>query len=243
MSINYVELKAGMSTAGFPVSAGAGWTAADAEQYRSYIYLTQNNVPPIIGFYGLAYEGLLPIGSPGTPTGPKVVTALVITGSLAKISGTSSQLVATVTYDDNTTAVVTNTATWVSATPSVATVSSTGLVAALNAGTSAITAQVGTFTSAPSSFVVTALALSSISLAAGATSIVHDTTTTITPTGHYNDGSTHDLTGSVTFTSSSLPTATIVSSTGVLTGVAAGTTNITAANGSITSPPLVITVT
>jgi uncharacterized protein YjdB len=60
-----------------------------------------------------------------------------------------------------------------------------------------------------------------------------------TATGTYSDGSTADLTSQVTWTSSDTSVATI-SEAGLATGIAAGTTEITAALSGVTS--LVITL-
>src|SRR5271157_555660 len=62
-------------------------------------------------------------------------------------------------------------------------------------------------------------------------------------TGTYSNGSTQDLTSGagVTWASSSMGVATITSG-GVATAVAAGTSNITASLGGITSPPAVLSV-
>ena len=73
------------------------------------------------------------------------------------------------------------------------------------------------------------------------------TTAQLTATGNYSNGTTADLTTLVTWTSVAPGTASVGSSTGLVTGVAVGTTNITAAMpslyGTITSPAASITVT
>ena len=57
-----------------------------------------------------------------------------------------------------------------------------------------------------------------------------------TATGTFSDGTTSDISASVTWTSGTTATATI-SATGLATGVAAGTSSITASQGTVTSPP------
>jgi 6-phosphogluconolactonase (cycloisomerase 2 family) len=59
-----------------------------------------------------------------------------------------------------------------------------------------------------------------------------------TATGAYSDGTTSDITATVTWTSGTPATATI-STAGLATGVAAGTTSITATSGTVTSSPAV----
>ena len=64
-------------------------------------------------------------------------------------------------------------------------------------------------------------------------------------TGTYSDSSTKDITTSVAWASSNPSLATIVATTGLATGVAAGTTQITAKQGNVTSSndPLTVTAT
>ena len=57
-----------------------------------------------------------------------------------------------------------------------------------------------------------------------------------TATGTFSDGTTSDISASVTWTSGTTATATI-SATGLATGVAAGTSSITASQGTVTSTP------
>jgi len=81
-------------------------------------------------------------GQSTTPTpAPPAVTAVAITGMLTlPAAGQTSQLVATATFADGTSQVVTNEATWQSLNPTVATVTTTGVVAALTYGTAIVTA-------------------------------------------------------------------------------------------------------
>ncbi len=103
-------------------------------------------------------------------------------------------------------------------------------------------------TSDPVSFTVTggAPTLTSIAVTAAASSITVGATDQFTATGTYSDGSTQNITSSVTWTSSNTGVATITTggaTPGLATGVAAGTTNITASSGTITSPAFTLTVT
>jgi hypothetical protein len=81
-------------------------------------------------------------GQSTTPTpAPLAVTSVAITGMLTlPAAGQTSQLVATATFADGTSQVVTNQATWQSLNPTVATVTTSGLVAALTYGTAVVTA-------------------------------------------------------------------------------------------------------
>src|SRR5882672_6101815 len=62
-----------------------------------------------------------------------------------------------------------------------------------------------------------------------------------TATGTFSDGSTSDITPTATWTSGTTATATI-STAGLATGVAAGTSSITATSGAMTSPGVTLTV-
>lgn len=85
------------------------------------------------------------------------------------------------------------------------------------------------------------LTLSSLTLYSAGTTTSVGTSQQFTALGTYSDNSTQNLTSSVTWTSSSTAQATI-SSAGLATGVAAGTTNITANLGSVTSAAIVLAV-
>ena len=63
-----------------------------------------------------------------------------------------------------------------------------------------------------------------------------------TATGTYSDSSTADITTTVTWASGTTATATITASGGLATGVAGGTTQITASMGTVTSPGVTLTV-
>src|SRR5260221_1420047 len=63
-----------------------------------------------------------------------------------------------------------------------------------------------------------------------------------TATGTYSDNTTADITSTVTWASGTTATATITASGGLATGVAGGTTSITATLGSVTSPGVTLTV-
>jgi Bacterial Ig-like domain (group 2) len=87
--------------------------------------------------------------------------------------------------------------------------------------------------------------LQSIAVTPLSPSIAAGNTQQFTATGTYSDNSTKNITGSVTWASSNPLFATIASTTGLATGVALGTTEITATLGSVVSPndPLTVAVT
>jgi Fe-S cluster assembly iron-binding protein IscA len=89
--------------------------------------------------------------------------------------------------------------------------------------------------------------LSSIMVTAPLTSVAPGSTDQFTATGHYSDGSTQNLTSTATWNSSNTSAATISNTAGtqgLATGVAIGSTNITASlNGVTSSPVFSLTVT
>ena len=162
-----------------------------------------------------------------TPTNP----------SIAK--GLTKQFIATGTYSDNTTQDITSLVTWSSSAGSVATISnaagSKGLATSVVAGSTTITATLGAV-SGTTTLTVTNAALSSIAVTPINPSIAKGLTKQFIATGTYSDNTTQIITSLVTWSSSSLPVATIsnaAGSNGLATSVAVGSTTITATLGAV----------
>jgi hypothetical protein len=166
-----------------------------------------------------------------SPAAPTLASIAVTPSTVSVQAGQTTQLTATGTYSDGSTADLTGAVTW-TATGS-ATVSATGLVTGTSAGTATVTATQGSV-SGSAAVTVTAVpvTLKSIAVTPAAPKLIVGLTQQMTATGTYSDGSTRALTTGVTWTSSSTATATI-SSAGVLTPKAAGTTTVTATVGSV----------
>ncbi len=81
----------------------------------------------------------------------------------------------------------------------------------------------------------------SIALSPASAQIMPSGTQQFTATGTFGDNSVKDVTAQVTWLSSATNIATI-SASGLATGLALGTTNITAKSGSVTSPASILTV-
>jgi hypothetical protein len=87
----------------------------------------------------------------------------------------------------------------------------------------------------------TGIVLSSIAIVANSASLAYNTSEQFTATGTYSDNSTANLTSQVSWASSAQGVAT-VSAGGLATAVAAGQTNITAAQSGVTSNTFQLTV-
>jgi hypothetical protein len=137
---------------------------------------------------------------------------------------------------------------WTSIDDTVATVSnaagSNGLATAVGVGTTIVSASSGDVVG-QTTVTVTAATLVSIDVWPATPSVVVGFSQQFTATGHYNNGSTQDLTNVVAWVSSDISVATIsnaAGSNGLATGVGAGPTTISASSGS-TSGSATLTVT
>ena len=122
--------------------------------------------------------------------------------------------------------------TWTSSSPAVATVTQTGDVTGTAVGTATITATSENIFSTVTITVVPA-PVTSLSVGAPPTSIQPTETTQLVVT--LKDASSAVLTGRIVTYQSSLPAVATVSSTGLVTGIAKGTTNITVTSEGVVS--------
>ena len=122
---------------------------------------------------------------------------------------------------------------WSSGSPAVATVvGSTGLATAVSAGTAVITASAGSI-SGNATLTVTASALQSIAVTPANTSIKVAQPQQFKAMGTYADGTSHDITSAVAWSSATSAVASIGVHTGLATAIAPGTSTITATLGAI----------
>jgi uncharacterized protein YjdB len=171
-------------------------------------------------------------GSMSLTVAAATLKSIAITPANATLSrNATQQFTATATLSDGSTQKLSGSVTWSSATPSVATISATGLATALAAGSSTIQASSGDVTGS-ATLTVTAASLSSIVVTPANPSIAKGLTDQFTATGRYSDGSTENITNSVTWSSSN-PSVATISVSGLATSVAAGSSTMQAALGSI----------
>jgi hypothetical protein len=142
---------------------------------------------------------------------------------------TTQAFTATGFFTDGSSQDITTQVTWTSSSTSVATITSGGLATGVAAGTSTIKATLGAI-SGTSKLTVTSATVSSIAVTPAAQTIAKTTTRQFTATATFSDGSTQDISSLATWSSSNTAAATITSA-GLATGVAAGTSTISATFG------------
>jgi trimeric autotransporter adhesin len=153
--------------------------------------------------------------------------------------GYSRQFIAIGTYSDGTTQVITTSVTWTTDDAAVAIVSnadgSRGLLSTVGIGPVNVSATVQGVTGSTSHSVTPAV-LVVLSLSPGSLSLGVAGSAPLTATGFFSDGSTQDLTTTVTWTSSAPGVAQVSNaggSEGLVTGIAAGSASVSAAQGAV----------
>ena len=176
--------------------------------------------------------------------------SVAVTPATALIAnGSTQQFTATGTYSDGSIQDLTTTATWSSSNLTVATIAATGLATARGLGTATITAVSGNI-DGTAALTVASATLSSIAVTPNPASVTQGQTIQFTATGTYSDGSTAVLTNATW--SSLTPSVATISTTGLATGVATGTSGISASDGNIVgsttltvtaAPPILVSIT
>jgi hypothetical protein len=176
------------------------------------------------------------------------LTSIAVTratmGTLSIARGTTLQFVATGTFSDMSTQDISADVTWGSsdtAFVSVNTTTTPGLATGVAAGSANVTASLGGVTGQVT-LTVTSATLMSISVTPAGGGINPGDTRQYAAVGTFSDATTQDITQVATWASSAITVATISNaedSKGLATGVATGTTNISATHG---SPPVSGTV-
>jgi Bacterial Ig-like domain (group 2) len=172
--------------------------------------------------------------SSGTGGGSQaVLSSISLSPTPVNLSaGQTQQLTATAKYSDGSTKDVSSSATWSSSTASVATVSVSGLVTSVAAGQVTIFAALSGV-SGSEAVTVNPKALSSIAVSPSTANFPIGESRQYSASGTYTDGSAADLTSTVTW-SSSAPAVAAVSTGGLVSGLATGTTTISASISGVT---------
>ena len=167
-------------------------------------------------------------GEVTTPAVAVTLISIAIGPSSVNLSvGQTQQFKASGTYSDGSTKDLTGSAGWSSSNPAVLAISNSGLATAKAAGSATVTAVSQADPSKTASASVTAVALTSMAISPSSVSLSVGQTQQFKATGAYSDGSSKDLTGSVGWTSSD-QTILTVSSAGLATATAGGSTTVTA---------------
>jgi Bacterial Ig-like domain (group 2) len=204
--------------------------------------------------FGLVVLGLL--AGCGSSNSTPVLAATLKSISISPPSvniprGTTQQFKAIGTFSDNSTKDITATCAWTSSNTALVTINAaTGLAMAVNNATIGQSANIscsqsGVNATTAGVATVVAAVLSSIAVTANSASVDVGATDQFTATGHFTDGSTSNISNSVTWNPNCTPAgAATISNTGLAAGVATGSCNVTATQSSITSSPaFVLTVT
>jgi len=197
-----------------------------------------NGLTPGLTSISATFAGL--VGGTQLTVSAATLTSIQVTPANASSAlGATRQFTATGTYSDNSTQDLTATATWASSVPGVATVAAGGLASTVSVGSTVISATVGNLAGFVT-FNVTTATLVSINVTPANQTIATLTSQDFTATGLYTDNTTQNLTDQATWASSNPGVATLIDE--IATGIAAGTTNISATFGGITgSTPLHVT--
>ncbi len=224
------------------VTASAAWTSAspavatvvDAAGNKGLVTATGVGSSTIAA----SFQGIS--GSTTLTVTAAALSSIQVTpsdSSLAK--GTARQFTATGVYTDNTTQNLTASVTWASADGAIASISNTaatkGVASAVAVGSTVVSATMNGVTGR-TNLTVTAAALTAIQVTPATVSRPKGAVQQFTATGTYSDQSTQDLTSTVIWSSASTTVATISNATGSsgqATGVAEGSTTITAASGDV----------
>jgi len=163
---------------------------------------------------------------------PQLTSIQVTPATPSVAAGLTQQFTAMGMYSNNTTQNLTSTATWSSSNTSLATISSAGLATTKAAGGPVTISAAQNGVTGTASLQVTAPNLVSIAVTPATDTIPVGTFLQFTATGTYTDGSTQNLTSSVTWSSSAATVASIATS-GLATAATIGSTTIMATSGSI----------
>ena len=174
-----------------------------------------------------------------------VLVSISVTPAIVSISRKATQqFAATGTYSDGSTLDITNRVTWSSSSTAVATVSNAagtqGLATGLSLGTATITAYLSG-NSGSASLTVSDATLTSIALAPAGPSVAKGYKVQFRATGTFSDGTSRDLTATVTWSSSNTSVATISNAGGTrgqASVLAVGTATISARYASISGSTL-----
>jgi len=145
----------------------------------------------------------------------------------AVIEGTSVQFTARGHYDDDSSKDISTQVTWSSSDASKVEINSSGLAVAIASGVISINAEFEGVSANAVSLTVDAKILQSITVTPSAGNIIEGLTEQFTATGNYNNGTSADITSSVTWSSNNTAIASI-EDTGLATAITVGSATMIA---------------
>ncbi len=151
----YSDIKTAVAKDGFTMSSGENWYGSDVENFLKFLKWHRPEYSPGFLLGGLCYQEELAaimhsIDATFPLTPPLVLVSILVDGPATLTSGNTGQYTATATYDDDSTADISDAVTWNlvdDPVGTVATVDSTGLVTTTASGSFDISATLDTITS------------------------------------------------------------------------------------------------
>jgi uncharacterized protein YjdB len=172
-------------------------------------------------------------GSASVSVGAPVLLAIMVSaGQLSLPLGESEQFIATGSYSDGSAQDLTQSAMWSSSASTIAGVSAGGSVAAKATGAATISATAGAITGA-ANVTVAAAVVTSLSITPATLSVVLQGSRQLQATATFSDGTTKNMTTTVTW-SSMQPNIALVNSSGMVTATQVGMTTILAQTNNVT---------
>ena len=168
-----------------------------------------------------------------TVTAATTLTSIAVTPATSSIAVAGTrQFTATGSFSDATTRDITTTVTWSSGTTTVATVQSTGLATGVSAGNASITATMSGKSGSGALTVTAPVTLTAIAVTPANQTVSVGANLQYAAAGTFSDGSSRDISSSVTW-NSSLTSVASISSTGMSSAIATGLTSISATQGTV----------
>jgi uncharacterized protein YjdB len=179
-----------------------------------------------------AYNGLT--GSAAIAVGPPALVSIKVSPTPSSLPlGETQQFTATGNYTDGSTQNLTQSAAWISSGPAIATVSPAGAAVAKAVGTATISATSGSLTGS-ASLTVSAAVVTALNIAPATLSMLLGSSSQLQATATMSDGTSQNLTGTVTW-SSMQPGIAIVNASGMITAEMVGSTTILAQSSGFTA--------
>jgi len=223
------------------LSSGVTWSSSNAAVATVNSSGTASAVAAGTATITATYQGLSSSATLQVTAPTKTLSSIAVSPTTATLDpGATLQFTSTATYSDGSTADITSQSAWTSADTSVITVDAKGMASAVAAGSTTVSATLDNVTGSASVVInqpkaqTVVIGPSSLQFAIGATQ-------QLTATASYKDGTTRDVTSSVAWTVGN-PAVASVSTSGLLTGNAAGSTAVTASiDGAASSQPVQVT--